>query len=315
MNDGRGYKVQQIMFPHGNSLKFKLVFVLFAVLLIILGLALFSVLGMMLLNTTVGEKYERNPVISAQALAMLQSERLRTPTPLADSTSTPTITPTQQDLLSMIPEEHRGLLTNGNRDEYKIALTFDLCETEGDLAGYDSQIIQILNKTQTPATLFLGGLWMRNHQTETLELGSNPLFELGNHSWSHADFSAISRDEMDQQILLAQQTMYDLLGYQTNLFRLPYGTYTDEALNAINDQGLYIIQWDDVSGDPDPDIDAKEMTAWVLQQAQPGSIIIMHANGRGWHTAEALPRIIQSLREEGFTLVTISDLLQIPPYK
>lgn len=303
------------MFPHRHSLKFQFIFVLFAVVLIILGLALFSVLGIMVLSTTVGEKNERNPVISTQALALLQSERLATPTPLADIIPTPTSTPTQQELPATVPENQRGLLTNGNRNENKIALTFDLCETEGDLAGYDSQIIQILNKTQTPATLFLGGLWMRDHQTETRELASNPLFELGNHSWSHADFSAISRDEMDQQILLTQQTMYDLLGYQTNLFRLPYGTYTDEALNVINDQGLYIIQWDDVSGDPDPNIDAKEMTAWVLQQAQPGSIIIMHANGRGWHTAEALPRIIASLREQGYTLVTISELLNIQPYK
>jgi peptidoglycan/xylan/chitin deacetylase (PgdA/CDA1 family) len=246
---------------------------------------------------------------------MLRSERLLTPTPPIDSTSTPTITPTQQGLPATVPENQRGLLTNGNRNENKIALTFDLCETEGDLAGYDSKIIQILNKTQTPATLFLGGLWMRDHQAETLELASNPLFELGNHSWSHADFSTISRDEMDQQILLTQQTMYDLLGYQTNLFRLPYGNYTDEALNVINDQGLYIIQWDDVSGDPDPNIDAKEMTAWVLQQVKPGSIIIMHANGRGWHTAEALPRIISSLREQGYTPMTVSELLNIQPYK
>ena len=156
---------------------------------------------------------------------------------------------------------------------------------------------------------------MQNHQAETLQLGANSLFELGNHSWSHEDFSAITPEEAQQQVLLTQQTMYDLLGYQTNLFRLPYGTYTDEALNVINDQGLYIIQWDDVSGDPDPNIDAEEMTDWVLQQVQPGSIIIMHANGRGWHTAEALPGIIQSLREQGYSLVTVSDLLQIQPYK
>lgn len=284
-------------------------------MMIIFGLGLFSVTGVMVLNRGVGDKYERNPVVSTQALALLQSERWTNPTSLPTLTPTPTIVPTQQEIPATVPGNLRGLLTNGNRAENKIALTFDLCETEGDLAGYDSQIIQILNATQTPATLFLGGLWMRDHKAETLALGNNPLFELGNHSWSHPDFSAISREEMDQQIILTQQTMYDLLGYQTNLFRLPYGTYTDEALNTINDQGLYIIQWDDVSGDPDPNIDAQEMTAWVLQQVQPGSIIIMHANGRGWHTAEALPGIIQSLREQGYSLVTVSDLLQIQPYK
>jgi peptidoglycan/xylan/chitin deacetylase (PgdA/CDA1 family) len=302
------------MFPYKHSLKFKFIFVLLAVIMLILGLALFTVLNVMVLNRSIGDKYERNPVVSTQALALLQSERLATPTPLTDVTP-PTTAPAQQEMPATIPENQRGLITNGKRNENKVALTFDLCEREGEPAGYDSEIIRILNETQSPATLFLGGLWMQNHQAETLQLAANPLFELGNHSWSHEDFSAISKEEMDQQILLTQQTMSDLLGYQTNLFRLPYGTYTDEALNVINDQGLYIIQWDDVSGDPDPDIDAKEMTDWVLQQVQPGSIIIMHANGRGWHTAEALPRIIQSLREQGYSLVTVSDLLQIQPYK
>ena len=282
--------------------------------MLILGLALFTVLNVMVLNRSIGDKYERNPVVSTQALALLQSERLATPTPLADVIPPTTVT-AQQELPAIIPENQRGLITNGKRNENKVALTFDLCEREGEPAGYDSEIIRILNETQSPATLFLGGLWMQNHQAETLQLAANPLFELGNHSWSHEDFSAISKEEMDQQILLTQQTMSDLLGYQTNLFRLPYGTYTDEALNVINDQGLYIIQWDDVSGDPDPNIDAKEMTDWVMQQVQPGSIIIMHANGRGWHTAEALPRIINSLREQGYSLVTVSDLLQIQPYK
>jgi peptidoglycan/xylan/chitin deacetylase (PgdA/CDA1 family) len=120
---------------------------------------------------------------------------------------------------------------------------------------------------------------------------------------------------MKDEILLAQQQMYDLLGYQTNLFRLPYGTYNEEALNVIGENGLYAIQWDDVSGDPDPNIDAQRMTNGVLQHLQSGSIIIMHANGRGWHTAEALPGIIQSIRQQGYTLVTVSDLLQIQPYK
>lgn len=233
-------------------------------------------------------------------------------TPLVASTTTISIGWMPLGPVSM---DNRGLITNGNRSEYKVALTFDVCQREGDLAGYDAEIVRVLNETRTPATFFLGGLWMQDHPAETLELAGNPLFELGNHSWSHEDFSIITNDEMQQQVQLTQKMMYGLLGYQTNLFRLPYGTYNDEALNMINDNGLYVIQWDDVSGDPDPNVDAESMTSWVLQQVQPGSIIIMHANGRGWHTAEALPGIIQSLREQGYTPVTVSELLQIQPYK
>ena len=204
----------------------------------------------------------------------------------------------------------RVLITIGNQPENKIALTFDLCQREDDLAGFDEGIVRVLNETQTPATFFVGGLWMRDHETETLALANNPLFELGNHSWSHLDFSAISRDQMRNEILLTQEYMYNLIGRQPHLFRFPYGTYSEEALYEVGEQGLYAIQWDVVSGDPDPNIDAERMTDWVLQQVQPGSIIIMHANGRGWHTAEALPVIIQTLRERGYIPVTVSELIK-----
>ena len=43
--------------------------------------------------------------------------------------------------------------------------------------------------------------------------------------------------------------------------------------------------------------------------AKGGSIIVMHINQRGWHTAEALPEIITRLRKRGFTFVTVSELL------
>jgi peptidoglycan-N-acetylglucosamine deacetylase len=238
-------------------------------------------------------------------------------TPFLSNTPTAIFTPLPPEWspLPPITDSYPGLITNGDRSEYKISLTFDVCQAEGDLAGYDSEIIRVLNETQTPATFFLGGEWMRDHQAETLELASNPLFELGNHSWSHLDLSSLTPDEMKQEILLAQQYMYNLLGYQTNLFRLPYGTYNEDTLKVLRENGLYAIQWDNVSGDPDPNIDAERMTDWVLQQVQPGSIIIMHANGRGWHTAEALPAIIKSIRQQGYILVTISELLNIQPYK
>ena len=213
--------------------------------------------------------------------------------------------------LPPLPVDSQKLITNGDRSEYQVALTFDLCQRNNELTNYDTEIIRVLNEAQAPATFFVGGLWMRDHEAQTRELAGNPLFELGNHSWSHQDFSIISSEEMVQEILLTQQYMQQLLGYQTKLFRLPYGTYREDALRVIGENGLYTIQWDAVSGDPDPDIDAQEMTDWVLGQVQPGSIIIMHANGRGWHTAEALPVIIQSLREQGYSLVTVSDLLDL----
>ena len=226
----------------------------------------------------------------------------------------PTATPTVALWLPLPPlaTEWQGLITHGDRTLPFIALTFDLCESLVAPAGFDSEIVRILNDSQTPATFFVGGVWMVNHTTEILTLAYNPLFELGSHSWSHADFSKISPAEMDDEILQSQQTMWTMLGRQPVIFRLPYGTYNEETLDIIANHGLITIQWDVVSGDPDPNISAEAMIPWVIQQVQPGSIIIMHANGRGWHTAEALPTIIQTLRDQGYTFVTISQLLGLP---
>ena len=51
----------------------------------------------------------------------------------------------------------------------------------------------------------------------------------------------------------------------------------------------------------------------MRERVQNGSIIIMHANGRGWHTAEALPQMIEYLQSQGYIMVTVSQLLGLEP--
>ena len=159
----------------------------------------------------------------------------------------------------------------------------------------------------------MGGDWMRTHVDETLLLASNPHFELGNHSWSHPDLPGLSEETISGEIVRTQNLLYQLTGRQSTLFRLPTGKYDDLTLSVIAWHGLYTIQWDVETGDPDPTIDAARMNEAVSQRVQNGSIIIMHANGRGWHTAEALPQMIEYLRGQGYVLVTVSQLLGLEP--
>ncbi len=159
----------------------------------------------------------------------------------------------------------------------------------------------------------MGGDWMRTHVDETRLLASNPKFELGNHSWSHPDFPGLSEEAMSKQILKTENLLYQLTGRQARLFRLPAGLYDDLTLSVVAWRGLYTIQWDVETGDPDPTIDAERLNWAVRTRVQNGSIIIMHANGRGWHTAEALPGIIEYLEGQGYTLVTVSQLLGLEP--
>jgi peptidoglycan/xylan/chitin deacetylase (PgdA/CDA1 family) len=95
-----------------------------------------------------------------------------------------------------------------------------------------------------------------------------------------------------------------------SVMRFPYGRCDAKSLTAVADAGLLAIQWDLVTGDPDPHQSAKAIVNTILTRVHPGAIIVAHANGRGWHTADALAIAIPKLKEEGYSFVTVSELLK-----
>jgi peptidoglycan-N-acetylglucosamine deacetylase len=231
-----------------------------------------------------------------------------TPVPSRMPTETP-----RPDRAPTLPPAEVNFIFHGDREKPYVALTFDLCQKPEYPAWFDQDILDVLTKYNAPATFFMGGDWMRTHVDETLQLASNPNFEMGNHSWSHPDLPGLSQERISSEIVQTQNLLYKLTGRQAKLFRLPAGKYDDLTLGLIAWHGLYTIQWDVETGDPDPTIDAERMNWAVRQRVQNGSIIVMHANGRGRHTAEALPQMIEYLRGQGYTLVTVSELLGLEP--
>src|SRR5688572_8831980 len=229
-----------------------------------------------------------------------------TPSATFTETERPNVAPT-------LPHTDVHFIDHGAREKPYVALTFDLCQKPELPSWFDRGIYDVLTKYDVPATFFMGGDWMRTHVDETLLLASNPKFELGNHSWSHPDLPGLSEEIISNEIVKTQDLLYKLTGRQSKLFRLPAGLYDDLTLSVIAWHGLYTIQWDVETGDPDPTIDAERMNWAVQNRVQNGSIIIMHANGRGWHTAEALPAMIEYLQAQGYTLVTVSQLLGLEP--
>lgn len=221
----------------------------------------------------------------------------------------------------------RSVIPFGN--EKIVALTFDLCERANEKSGYDAPIFNYLRKNNVKATFFAGGKWMRSHPEKAMQLMADPLFELGNHSWTHENFRVIDRKLMEEQILWTQ-AQYELLREKLekkpcareagaaemakipelmSTFRFPFGTCNQEALDLLAGYGISAIQWSVVSGDPAKGQTAQGITRIVLQQIKPGSIIICHANGRGHGTAEALKIFIPKLLEKGYRFVTVSELL------
>jgi peptidoglycan/xylan/chitin deacetylase (PgdA/CDA1 family) len=254
----------------------------------------------------------------------------RVSTPTAPSTATPTTRPSQTpsatappsitptaslrpDLAPTLPHADVQLIYSGDRERPYVALTFDLCQKPELPAGFDAAIVDVLEDADVPATFFLGGDWMRTHPEETLLLAKNPQFELGNHSWSHPDMRELDEAHIRREIVTTQDILYRLTGRQARLFRLPSGLSNDLVLSVIAWNGLTTIQWDADTADPVFDNDAENINRLVRERVENGSIVLMHANGRGWHTAEALPEMIKYLRSSGYTLVTVSQLIGTDP--
>lgn len=210
-----------------------------------------------------------------------------------------------------------------------IALTFDLCESANEKSGYDTDIVNYLRENNIKATFFAGGKWMVSHPEKILQLMADPLFEIGNHSWSHANFRTVDSGRMQNQILWTQaqyETFWERLRERViaaeidpsemnsipksiHLFRFPFGACNPQALDILRGYGLPAIQWDVVTGDPAPDRSPQSIAHVILRNSRPGSIVVCHANGRGQWTSRALPLFVPKLRETGYGFVTVSELL------
>jgi peptidoglycan-N-acetylglucosamine deacetylase len=200
-----------------------------------------------------------------------------------------------------------GPLGPANRSE--VALTFNASESKTP-AGFDRRILEVLLREQASATVFMAGKWLSHNQDAAKEIAADRRIEIGDNSWDCPDFTKITDADIASQITRTDALIQKVTGRQPVLFRLPYGTFDARVLAELERLRAPAIQWSVVSGDPDPNVTAAAMKREILRRAQPGSIVIMHINGRGVHTAEMLPDVIRGLRAKGFKLVTVSTLLR-----
>lgn len=217
--------------------------------------------------------------------------------------------PMLASLAALVLTDQARPLTSGPGIRREVALTFDACQTK-KVSGYDAKVIKVLKDTNTKATLFLGGAWVQSHPQQATALGRDPHFEIAQHSFLHPHFKTLSRNGALSDLKLAQDAVRKATGHTPSFFRPPYGEWDKKTLEAAAELGLRTVLWSVVTGDPDKHVTAKDIVSAVLKGVKPGAIVIMHMNGHGWHTAEALPTVIAGLRAKGYTLVRLSELMR-----
>ena len=125
--------------------------------------------------------------------------------------------------------------------------------------------------------------------------------------------SQLSDEEKKDELMKVHEKVRDLTGYEMFLFRPPYGDYDNAVVNVAKDCGYFAIQWDVDSLDwKDYGVDSIIKTVTEHKHLGNGSIILCH-NGAKF-TAQALDTLITKLKDKGYTIVPVSELIYRDKY-
>lgn len=213
-------------------------------------------------------------------------------------------------LVAHEPPAEAQVIKAGSSSCPAVALTYDLCPVR-TASGFDRELIDFLIANKIPATFFMSGRWMTRHDAEVKELLNVPFFEIGTHGEVHAHLPMHEMEEQQREIVGPVRVLKAKYGRSTTLFRPPYGEYNDQTVEAVKDLGLRFILWNIESGDPDPTLSAEVILTRVQKRMKPGSVIVLHANGKGKHTREVTETLATTLLPaKGLAPMTVSDLLR-----
>lgn len=186
-----------------------------------------------------------------------------------------------------------------------VALTFDV--SWGEIRT--EPILKTLQeKGVKKATFFLSSPWSKSHP-ELVNKIAKAGYEIGSHGHKHTNYSGLSDEEIRSQIQKAHSILTEVTGKSPNLIRLPNGDFNKRVLRVADELGYTVIQWGTDSLDWKA-AGAQEIVDRVMAKAHPGDIILLHASDSVKYNEEALPQIIDRLRQQGYEFVSVSELME-----
>jgi peptidoglycan/xylan/chitin deacetylase (PgdA/CDA1 family) len=198
---------------------------------------------------------------------------------------------------------HAGeALWGGRPDEKVVALTFD----DGPKPGITEPLLDLLVKSRVPATFFVIGRHVLEFPDLTRRITADGM-EIANHSFTHPNLTHLSLNDVGREVMATQAAVEQVTGITPRYLRPPGGNWNAQVAGVVRSWGLTPCMWTvDAYG---AEVIGPQQTAdAVLQQVQPGSIILMH-NGK-LSTLEALPTIIRELKARGYSFATVSALAE-----
>ncbi len=177
-----------------------------------------------------------------------------------------------------------------------VALTFD----DGP-SKYTAEILKVLKENNSVATFFVLGSEVNKYKdvlNQVIAEGN----EIGNHSYNHKNLKTITDEELYKQVQGTDDLVYIASGYTPKVMRPPYGISDAELNKKINKP---IVKWSIDTLDW-KNRDTDKVVAAVLNDVKDGDIVLMHDLYDS--TAQAAKIIIPKLVEQGYQLVTVSEM-------
>ncbi|MBX2797237.1 MAG: polysaccharide deacetylase family protein [Myxococcales bacterium] len=209
----------------------------------------------------------------------------------------------------------------------RVALTFD----DGPTTTHTASIVGTLRAWDVPATFFIVGEMLADPDSWELveDMLDDPLFDVANHSWDHADLSSLSRSALEAEVDDTTD-LIETFGITPRFFRFPFGASTCDAVDLARDRGMHVAGWHVDTADwcyaaigttgtcrttdywRVPTEHQSDMIGFTMEQVRrfDGGVILLHDIHA--YTANTLPDLLEALDDEGFTIVPLHDLDAFP---
>lgn len=186
-----------------------------------------------------------------------------------------------------------------------VYLTFD----NGYEQGFTGKVLDVLKNKKVSATFFVTGHYIRSSE-DLIQRMVNEGHIIGNHSWSHPDFTKLSKEKMKEELNKVDNTVAKLTDQKTmNYLRPPRGVFSERSLALTQELGYTNVFWSIAFVDWNTNAQRGWEYAYksIINQVHPGAIILLHAVSKD--NAEALEHIIDELRKRGYTFESLDDLM------
>lgn len=185
-----------------------------------------------------------------------------------------------------------------------VAITFD----DGPNPTNTPQILAALKKYNAKATFFMLGQ-NANAYPDTVKAVYNSECEIGIHTWNHPQLTKLTSDNIAKQVSDTSDVIYEITGYRPKIVRPPYGAINDTVKSTLSEYPLILWNIDSLDW---KSRDENVFVPHVMQDVQDGDIILLHDIHST--TVPGAEKIISQLTEQGYQLVTVSELLETKGY-